>query len=104
MKIGWRPGAYDAGSADGSNQNTSSRVTVIGTPRSASTCGAQAPGATTSRSASIVPRVVVTRTPESSASQPSARSSNLRSAPAATARRTCSWTVRSGRTNPLRVS
>ena len=104
MKTGWRPASYAAGSPDGRNQNSTCRVTAIGTPRSASSRGAQAPGAITRRSASTVPRVVVTRTPEASASHDSARSSNRRSAPAATARRTCSRTARSGRTNPVRVS
>ena len=40
------------------------RSTVIGTPRSASSCGAHAPGAMTSAPASYVPAAVVTRTPE----------------------------------------
>ena len=45
-----------------------------------------------------------TVTPRSVAVQPSTRSPNRRSAPAASARRRCSRTVCSGRTNPLRSS
>ena len=43
-------------------------------------------------------------TPRSVADHPSTRSPNRRSAPAASARRRCSRTVRSGRTKPLRSS
>ncbi len=100
MNTGFR--AYGPMSPAGASQCMTCRSTTIGTSSPAS-CGAHAPGVSTSASASYVPAAVRTRA-GGPACQDSTGPADRSSAPAAAASRSWAATVASGRAYPARRS